>query len=505
MPNLKTQVLFINPSIKKETQHPLFNSLIFSTLPFGLGYVAGYLRYKNNLKVKVIDEVATYLSDEALSEELINLEEPCIIGISCLTATYSRAIELARKIKQINKSAKVIFGGVHATVLPEESLSSGAVDIVVRNEGEITVSKLCESIRLGKNIEDIEGISLLKNGKVQHNPNRKERVTLDTLPDFPYDLFEHNIASYTDFGCIFTSRGCPFDCIFCSNRVITGKLYRSFNVNYVIKQIRLLIKKYKQKSIYFIDDNIIVDKKRFFALTNAIQLEGLHKEAFFSIQFRGEDIDDEILGQLRKTNFRMVSCGIETAIPRLMDLINKNESIDAIVRGVKLSNSNGFLTSATFIYGIPTETKLDRSASSRLACSLPLDSVRFNIAIPYPGTKLFEMAKAEGKLHIAKDWKNFNVQYYLFGDDIPYVPFSTTRYRLIFDTMWANARFYLRLKTIKSIIFKTDITGGGVLSFQNRRKLLKTYISLVMVVIFILNRFIHVSIKAGIERFKNEN
>ena len=496
-------VLFINPLLRKETQHPIITSMVLSSLPLGLGCVAGYLREKNKLDIKIIDEVVEPLSDEGLTRELGNFNGPLIVGFSCLTATHSRAIELATKIKKIKQDTFIVFGGVHPTVMPEESLSTGVVDVVIRSEGEMTMNELCNALNAHADWRSIKGISYcVEQQNFRHNPLR-EYTNLNVFPKFPYDLFERNINSYSDFGVVLSSRGCPFDCIFCSNRIVTGKRFRVFEIPYVVEQIELLVKKYQQKSINFADDNFVVNKKRFFELTNAIMEKGLHKHAYFSCQYRGEDMTEEVLEQMKRMNFRMLFCGIETSSQRLMNVLDKSEMVDDIKQGVKLSHSKGMLTSGTFIMGIPTETRKDRFDSMKFSRQLPLDSTRFNIAIPYPGTRLFEIAKQEGRLHIASGWKNFNVQYYLFGDDIPYVPATSGRYSLIFDTMWANMRFYLRPKILFTIIFKKYDVFGGAVSLQNRRKRVNTYCNIFKIASFMVRRFAYIAIRALFERNNN--
>ncbi len=452
-------------------------------------------KYKE-AKFKIIDEIVKPLSDQILFGELKDTEESIIVGISCLTATFSRAIELAKKIKYFRPEALVVFGGVHPTACPQECLETGVVDIVVRNEGEITMCEIYNTVREGNTFNDIKGISYVCKGKIYHNQNR-EYTNLNILPPFPYDLFENDLKTYSDFAFILSSRGCPFDCIFCSNRLITGQNYRTFSVDYIISQIDTLINKYHQKSISFGDDNLVSNKKHFFNLADSIFLKKFHERAFFSGQVRGDDMTSEILESMKRINFRLISCGIETSSERLLALVNKKETIEKIVKGIKLAKTKNIMTSATFIFGLPTETRAERMNSMQLALNLPLDTARFNIAIPYPGTKLFEMAKAEKRLQISPEWKNFNVQYYIFGDDIPYVPDTTKKYSLIFDTMWANLRFYLRFKILMTLFLKkTDMTGGNVISLQNRRNKFSFYVISVMLTLFIIKRFIIVAFKA---------
>lgn len=499
------RVLFINPAIRKETQPPLVSSMVFSSPPLGLGYIAAHLRQKHkDIEIRIIDEAVTPLSDSRLNDELNNSGSNAIVGISCLTATYARALELARRIKSVRGALTVVFGGAHPTALPDESLNTGVVDIVVRNEGEETMLELYELLSNRNSLDRVKGISYLKDGCIRHNPNR-EMLKLSTLPKFPYDFFEKNINHYSDFGFMLSSRGCPFDCIFCSNRLVTGRAYRVFPIEYVVEQIKTLVKRYEQRSIFFGDDNILADRRRFFNLIEAIMDKQLHKQAFFNVQVRGDDLTEDVLVQMKKANFKMVACGVETGSERLLDLLNKKESVEETKRAIVRAKSKGLLTCATFMFGLPSETRAERLATAHLARALPLDSARFNIAVPYPGTRLFEIAKKEGNLYVAPEWRNFNVQYYAFGDDLPYVPSSTGRYTLIFDTMLANLRFYLRSKILLTTFFKTNITGGNVISFQKRKSGFGFYAKLFTLTLVIFKRFIVVSVKALVERLRADS
>jgi radical SAM superfamily enzyme YgiQ (UPF0313 family) len=128
-----------------------------------------------------------------------------------------------------------------------------------------------------------------------------------------------------------------------------------------------------------------------------------------------------------------------------------------------MAHRTGIGTSATFIFGLPTETRKERLDTARLTRRLPLDDARFNIAVPYPGTKLYDIAKKEGRLLVKPGWSNFNVQFYMFGDDIAYVPEGENKYRLMYDTFMANLLFSLRLRTLINFI-KSPVSGGMVLT-----------------------------------------
>jgi radical SAM superfamily enzyme YgiQ (UPF0313 family) len=283
------------------------------------------------------------------------------------------------------------------------------------------------------------------------------------IPPFPYDLFEENIHHYRDFGTIITARGCPFDCIFCSQRAITGRRYRHLSIERVLDEVDLLVNKYGVTNIWFMDDNFVVNKKRAFALLDGIIRAGYNKKTGFVAEMRGESVDYDLLCKMKEANFKIMSLGMESLVPRLLEVVEKAETVEENIRAVQLAHEVGITTSTTFIFGIPTETRQERLETARGARKLPLDDCRFNVAVPYPGTKLYEIAKKEGRLKIKPGWSNFNVQSYMFMDDIPYTPEGTSREELIHDTYMANLRFNLRWKVIKSWLF-SPVSGGMVLT-----------------------------------------
>lgn len=457
--------------------------------------------------MRIIDENIRPLTDEKLAEEMKNLKNPKMVGISVLTINSRRAFQLARKIKRIDPEVTVILGGIHPTVLPEECLNKEGVDIVVRGEGEVTLSELYDLLKKSYSkhqerrkdwkfsLMKIEGISYKKVGKIIHNPNRK-LVPLEEIPPFPYDLFEKDIDKYRDFGTIITSRGCPFNCIYCSQRSISGRVYRFLPNERVIKELSLLINKYHQKSIWFNEDNFGVSKQRLMSLCDAIIESGLHKKAEFIAELRGDSVDHDILRKLKEANFTMLSFGAETTSERLMKVLNKGESPEANIRAIKMAHEVGIKASTTFIFGIPTETRKERLKTMIDALKLPLDNVRFNTAIPYPGTRLYEIAKEEGKLNKTEDWKNFNVQYYVMSDDLPYVPKGVRRELLIYDTMKANLMFYFTWHGIKSLI-KSPLSGGGVITLPKNWYLSPvTMLKIFGLLFYIVRRFVFLSIRA---------
>ncbi|MFA5164074.1 MAG: radical SAM protein [Candidatus Omnitrophota bacterium] len=455
-------MILIKPAIHSESQSELITPFIYNTFPTSLGYLAAYLRKYNNVLPKIVDENITQLDRSALEGLMKQDSGPKIIGMTVITISSSRAYALAKLIKEIDKDYLVVLGGIHPTVLPDEALGIKEVDAVIRGEGEKTLSEFTECAVSGRDFAGIRGLSFRNGAAVTHNPAR-ELIDLSTLPPFPYDLFEETYDKYRDFGTVISSRGCPFNCIFCSQRAITGQKYRTVDNARVLEDIRLLIEKYNQKKIWFMDDNFLVNKNRAMSLMDGIIANGFNKKAGFVAEMRGESVTQEILDKMKEANFLVASFGMETSSQRLLDLVNKNEKVDDNIRAIEMAHRTGIGTSATFIFGLPTETRKERLDTARLTRKLPLDDARFNIAVPYPGTKLYDMAKKEGRLLVKPGWSNFNVQFYMFGDDIAYVPEGENKYRLMYDTFMANLLFSLRLRTLINFI-KSPVSGGMVLT-----------------------------------------
>ena len=250
-------MLLINPQKNRRDQLGGFADYVPLNVPFGVGFLAGYL-LMNGRDVIVIDEEVAPVTTEALSVYLKKTAAPHIFGISCLTANVNRGIELAREIKERYPAAVVIMGGIHPTVLPDDVLKSSVVDIVVRNEGEATLLALYDALKAGGDWRAIHGISFLDGEKPVHN-KPAPLIDMATLPLFPYRLFEGHRRRYS-FGFLTTSRGCPFDCIFCSQRAISGRSYRFMTTEKTIETIDMMVNKYGERYIVFSDDNFVVNK-----------------------------------------------------------------------------------------------------------------------------------------------------------------------------------------------------------------------------------------------------
>jgi anaerobic magnesium-protoporphyrin IX monomethyl ester cyclase len=446
-------VILINP---RSTKFGIFDRYVPLSVPISIGSLAGYF-VSHKKEIEIVDEHVRVLTQELLEEITQKVSKPYVFGISVLTACVKRSYEIARMIKNRYPDSIIIMGGIHPTVRTDEVLENDDIDLVVRSEAEEVLLELYEALKNKGDYSRIRGLSFKKDGHVVHNPGA-DLPDLSLLPSFPYNLFDKYSDRY-NFGFIASSRGCPYDCIFCSQRSISGQKFRYVPNEIVIDEIDLLIHKYQQTHINFLDDNFTANKKRIVSLCEEMIKRRFYEKSTFDCQTRADAVNDEILILLKKAGFRLINFGLETASERLMVILNKKETVRENIEAVRLVKKHGFGVSATFIFGLPTETQEERWQAYRLAKELDLDYVRFNNATPYPGTHLYEIAKAEGRLFVKKDWSNLNacaslVQDSLTDSRLPYVPAGTDEKTLRKDIVRANLFFSLRPKKVFRLLAK---------------------------------------------------
>jgi len=288
-----------------------------------------------------------------------------------------------------------------------------------------------------------------------------------------------------DLGFVASSRGCPYDCIFCSNRITTGKRYRFRSNESIIATLKLLYEKYNRTFVLFLDDNFLVNKERVYDLIDMIMSEGLHHKMTFSFQARGDNVDRQLLSSLYSAGFKSVFFGLETASEALMKIVKKGETVQQCIHAVQLAREIGFHVSATFIFGLPTETHQDRLDAILLAKELMLDQVRFNNATPYPGTELYQIAKSQDRLKIYGVYENFlSVGTFIENPFSPipfsYTPPGNTEAEIRNDILFAYLSFYWDFRKIKEILFKPKQGVGWFSAGSNWVAFLKKIPSLVL-------------------------
>jgi anaerobic magnesium-protoporphyrin IX monomethyl ester cyclase len=448
------KVLLVNPAIDKEKKYgKLINMLLTPSVPLSIVFLGSFLEHQG-YEVRLFDEQIELLTENRI-QEIINEFYPEIIGFTCTTPGMARAHEIAADIKRINPEIKVVMGNIHPTVLPEETLKDPNVDLVVRGEGEFTFLEYLQALESAGDITKIDGISHRLNGSFYHTVNRQYQKDLDVFPPVNWKLLTDFNDNYT-IEWILTSRGCPYKCVFCSARSVSGFKYRFNSPQRVIEEVDVVVRDYGMKFFSFADDNFVVRKDRTREICRLLIERGYHKETKWLCQTRADAVNEPLLELMREAGCEYISFGIETGTQRLLDLIGKSLKMEAIENAVNMAHRVGIKTRGSFMLGLPTETREDSLATIDFALSLPLDIAKFNLAVPYPGTELLNMAIAEG-LHITDDWSNINTAAGLSNTQAFYIPKGRTMEELAKLQKLAHTKFYLRPKQIWRILKRENI------------------------------------------------
>lgn len=347
-------------------------------------------------------------------EDVIDGFKPDVVGVSCLTTEAEQMFRIFRRVKEINKSITTVAGGPHITAYLYETAKEESIDFLIPYEGEKPFLELIQSLDDGK-IGEIEGVAFRRNGKI-HFKAGKPIEDLDTIPFPAYDFVDFD--AYTKhrsqlpfriperYALLFTSRGCPFRCIYCSTPF--GKEYREHSPQRIFDEIRFLFTKFQVRNFLIADDIFNLNEDRVQKFSDLIASNGLKIRFFFTGGLRLDIIKrEETLYKLKKAGTVYVSFGFETSSQRLQKLIRRNLDIKMVERNLKILDDLGIYTLATFMFGLPYDTKEEMKQTLKWALSMPITNAMFFIANPIGGTELAELRKDRIKYSSFDDFGHF--------------------------------------------------------------------------------------------------
>ena len=335
---------------------------------------------------------------KALSDDLL------FVGITCHTGPMiTNALNLSRFVKE-NSLRPVVWGGIHASLVPEQTLNDPAVDICVIGEGERTVVELANALENGFDIESVKGIAFIKNNKTVVTEKR-DLLPPEQWPEPAFDLVDVRdyLPVYDGRKSIYfqASRGCPHSCGYCYNAPFNRRKYRKLDPDMVIKRLSRLKEVSDFQDVYFVDDNFFVDLDWAMKIADGVNKMGI------SWQIQGVDVssllrmDDDYIKRLSRTGCKRLTIGVETAGERIRSQIHKSGSREDIINGIKKVDGSGIKVFASFMVGFPTETLEEMKQTVNLAFEL-LNRFSFlrvspvYCYTPLPGTEFFEIAVKEG-------------------------------------------------------------------------------------------------------------
>lgn len=390
-------------------------------LPMGLLCIAAPL-VEAGYKVKIIDEqIRPFWSDE-LDKEL-NDSTICV-GISSMTGSpILGGLEFAKVVKN-RFDIPIVWGGLHPSMLPEQTLQNDLVDIIVKGEGEEAFLKIVNALKSGDDPENIPNVGFKRNGRIKFYPPNKF-VDLNTLSLLPYHLVDCESYIKIERGqfsncrrifVLHTDRGCPHKCGFCYNTNINNSKWRYLRAPQVVDQIEYLLKNFSLDGIEFLSDNFFVNKKR----VTEICKEIIKKKIKFSwhadcrIDYFAK-YDDSFIDLLEESGCVSLTFGIESGSPKILDLIRKDINLDDVFIVNKKIKKRKISVGYHFMAGFPGETKEDILETYKIMLKLYSeypDAIFLGPSLytPYPGTFLYDKCLERGfkPPRNLEDWARFD-------------------------------------------------------------------------------------------------
>jgi anaerobic magnesium-protoporphyrin IX monomethyl ester cyclase len=324
---------------------------------------------------------------------------------------WKTAFEAASAVKSVDKDIPTTLIGLHPSARPAECLAHPNIDFAVIGEPEQTVFELASVLEQGNaaGLMEVNGIAFIKNGETIITPPRPAIQDLDSLPFparhlLPMEAYFEAVKANPlrgevskPWAVMITSRGCPYDCVFCSIHVVNGKQWRSRSPGNVVDELEQLFNTYRIKQIEFNDDNMTLNKKRMMDICDLIVKRGIDIEWFTPNGVRADTLDEDLLTKMKASGCRKLRIAPESGVQRVVDqVIKKKQDLTKVERTVALCKKLGIKVGCFFVIGLIGETKDDIRATIAYAHrlrKLGAERFYFSYATPLFGTELYEQAK----------------------------------------------------------------------------------------------------------------
>lgn len=409
--------------------------------PLGVGLLISILK---NAGHKVFFEDHYLAPTRILETNFLIDNQIQFIGIYANTICFQSTLAMLRDIQDLRERnvwrGKIILGGPHTSI--ENHGIPDFVDHIVIGEGEISL------------LEIVDGS---ETGRIVHG---KPLQDMDNLPHPAWEEFIHRPYQWSDHWLnksplytFNTSRGCPFDCTFCSVKSIWGKTYRYMSAERVINDVEYMQKYYGMRVAYFREDHFTLNKNRIIDFCELILSKGI--ELDWMCETRVDNLDDQsYLDLMAKAGCKLFYIGVESGSQRMLDFYQKGETVEQFTKAFDLSHRAGIKTYASFIVGAPTETEEDVKQTEELISRIKPFAVGRNVYVGLPGSDLYDYVR-ENDLY---EYEDDNHVLYMKGHDKlidryhggnPYlkIPSSSTNRKILFFEIKQRANgFYQTIK-----------------------------------------------------------
>lgn len=370
---MKLSILLINPqndTAPQETQDP----------PLGLSYIASVLIEKGhnvygidfNFEKEGFKKIKCFFNRERIN----------IVFLTSVSSNYEYVKTISEFIRRISQDVLIIYGGIHATFDKSDILlKNNNINLIVYGEGELTIEEIINTYP--NSFDNIEAIAYRKNGEIIINPSRRLISNIDDIPLPAREIFAKRNFSQIH---ILTSRGCPFNCIFCNSTKMWGNRIRYRSIDCVVKEIKKIQNTYGNTKIFIADDLFLLNKNRVYEFCTEIKKNKL--DFTWVCLSRVDSISEKLLKRMKECGCKEISYGCESGSNKILGIVDKKISTENIINAIKITKEVGISCRTSWIIGLPGETEETLYETAKLILKTKPNSVTLYFAIPYSGTDL---------------------------------------------------------------------------------------------------------------------
>lgn len=386
--------------------------------PLGLLYIAACSNKERDDEIEVVDAFCLNLSSKELVDRVLKFH-PDVFGMNCSTHTFLQAMEVFEEIAKRLPDTKLILGGYHATFATEEILRNyPCIDFIIRGEAEGSFPLLLGHIENRTSPEDVPGIAFVHDGALTMSPialikdlDRLEFPQRGLIKDVEYGYYHQGIPlTFGKFTTMSTSRGCPYDCTYCSCASFSLRKWRYRSPESIVDEMCLL-QSQGYKSVVIVDDNFTQRPDRVHSICD--EMERRHVHLRLACEGRVNRSSPDMLRRMKEVGFDVIYFGCESASPKVLDYYNKKIGPDAIAEAVKNAKAANMIVLTSFIVGAEVEDKEDIAKTIDLIQDMRPHAVEINILDYLVGTPLWEDAQKRGIVR-SNDWTT-NHRVYEYG------------------------------------------------------------------------------------------
>ena len=456
------KVLVANPpwpgpgyGARSDVRWPHKRSDKYIEYPIYLSYTVAVLE-EAGFEMSFVDAIMDELSIEQFAERVRDIG-PRLALIETSTPSIEFDLQTAAAVKEASPETFVALIGSHVTFFDEQILAENpAVDAVIRGEFEYTSADLARALDASTDLGEVPGITYRDGGgDVRRNPDRALFEPLDQMP-FPArhiakgEGYRAGIYSGGYPTAMISSRGCPYRCTFCLwPDILYGHKFRARSAKNVVDEIEEAVRVYGHDEIYFDDDTFTIDRQRVLDICRMIQERGLEQEVEWTAQCRVDTVDREMLEAMKAANCGYILFGVESGSPKMLKKMKKGITPDKVRQAFKLTREVGIKTQAFFLFGMPGETQETIQETIEFAKELNASSTQFAVAIPHPGTALYQECKTNGWL-TSENWADY------------------TSEECVIETPWLTAREVeeARIRAYREYYYRPQFIVGEALKIR---------------------------------------